>query len=166
MGKGVVQKIGGETDGEVLQGRSGELLQEPVMFQASRSKGGSSSWWCLQTHNVFAVPSASSPPAGRGAERCPVVAGMARCCRRSPASRGNAKPPAPAVARADHSPGSGCAEALCSSWASQPKVWHDLTVSAAQMPSVSRYTLTAATVTLQNAFIYTKSKAHAREGQP
>lgn len=64
----------------MLQGRSGELLQEPVMLQASRSEGGSVSCWCLQPHKVFLVPSASSPSAGRAARRCPVMAEMAPSC--------------------------------------------------------------------------------------
>lgn len=151
----------------MLQGRFGELLQEPVMFQASCSKGGSISCWCLQLHNILLVPSASNPCAGHGAERYLVKAEMAQCCRRSPASYGNAKPPAPTV-QGLPSPGQttlwlGVGRDFVFKLCAQPKVWHGITVSAAQMPSVSMYTLAAATMTLQNAFIYTKFKVRARE---
>lgn len=76
-----------------------------------------------------------------------------------------ARGPRAAFTMADRSPGSGRARALCSLCV-QPNVWRDPTVSAARVPSASMYTLTAATMTPQNAFIYTKFKVHAREGQP
>ena len=73
---------------------TGELLQDPGMFQAC-SKGRHISCWCLHLNSAFLVPSASSPPASHGAEPCPVMAEVARCCRRSLASYGSAKPVAP-----------------------------------------------------------------------
>lgn len=113
-----------EKDGEMRWAHWDELLQEPVIPQASRSRGGSISGWCLQPHSVFLVRSASNPSASHGAELCS-------------ASYGNAEPPV-----------------------------HPSQSLAAQMPSVSVFTLTAATMALQNAFICTKCKVHAREGQP